>query len=80
MLIYPPGDHLFRRQVCGWHNAWLVHDLQPVEVALVRGFVVEDDTNGVKWDDVAQCAHERLEYCLGSRCALMACEARSRAS
>jgi hypothetical protein len=52
LLIYPPGDHLFRHHVCGRYNAWLVHDLQPVEV-------------GVKWDDVAQFAHARLEHCLG---------------
>ena len=36
-----------------------------MEVDLVRGFVVEDDTNGVKWDDMVQCVHERLEHCLG---------------
>ena len=48
----------------GTASGWLTIS-RPCPVALARGVVVEDHTDGVKGDDVAEFAHEHPEHGLG---------------
>ena len=65
MLIHPPGNRLFRRQIGGRPNVRSMRDLQHVEVDRVRRCLIEDDTDGVAGNDMVQLTRQHTQQCPG---------------